>query len=93
MNSQTIQIYCMLLSEYQTQIFAQLLIFSVPFQGWLLTRPVAEQAVFMDLFENSFPILYRQAIQNWTFKMDVLEAFVIAQVSLYTGCPETTNMT
>ena len=42
---------------------------------------MSEQAVFMDLFENSFPVLYRQAVQNYTFKMDVLEAFVIVQVS------------
>lgn len=58
----------------------QLMIDFIWFQGWLHTRPVSEQSVFMDLFENSFPIVYRQAIQNWTFKMDVLEAFVIAQV-------------
>ncbi|XP_053402509.1 dynein axonemal heavy chain 5-like isoform X4 [Mercenaria mercenaria] len=48
-------------------------------KGWLNTRPLNEQSIIYDLFEGSFPIIYRQAIQNYSFKMDVLEAFVIAQ--------------
>ena len=51
------------------------------FQGWLNTRPTNEQAVIFDLFENSFPFIYRQAIQSYVWKIDVLEAFVISQVS------------
>jgi len=53
--------------------------FSV-FQGWLNNRPLTEQSVLYDLFEHSFPAIYRQATQTCIFKMDVLEAFVIAQV-------------
>jgi len=33
----------------------------------------------MSLFERCFPKLYRYAIQNLTFKMEVLEAFIIRQ--------------
>ena len=33
----------------------------------------------MDLFEGSFAELFRFATQNLTFKMDVLEAFVVRQ--------------
>ena len=50
-------------------------------QGWLNNRPPAEQGVVMNLFENSFPIIYRQAVQNYVWKMTVLEAFVVRQVS------------
>ena len=49
-------------------------------QGWLNNRPPSESTVIMDLFERSFPELYRFSIQNLTFKMDVLEAFIIRQV-------------
>ena len=55
------------------------------FQGWLHSRPVNEQSVFMDLFESSFPFVYRQAIQNWTFKMEALECFIIVQVNTSTA--------
>ncbi|XP_052229952.1 dynein axonemal heavy chain 5-like isoform X5 [Dreissena polymorpha] len=48
-------------------------------KGWLLTRPINEQNVIYDLFETSFPFIYRQAIQSYVWKMDVLEAFVISQ--------------
>ncbi|XP_052816057.1 dynein axonemal heavy chain 5-like isoform X6 [Mya arenaria] len=48
-------------------------------RGWLNTRPTNEQSVIFDLFETSFPFIYRQAIQCYTWKIDMLEAFVISQ--------------
>lgn len=48
-------------------------------QGWLNNRVAAERDVIMNLFEASFPDLLRFALQNLTFKMDVLEAFIIKQ--------------
>jgi dynein heavy chain len=48
-------------------------------QGWLNSRPLVEHQIIMDLFENSFPELLQFAVQNLTFKMDVLEAFIIRQ--------------
>ncbi|XP_064611990.1 dynein axonemal heavy chain 5-like isoform X2 [Liolophura sinensis] len=47
-------------------------------QGWLNNRP-QQDAVLFSLFEESFPELYRYATQNLTFRMDILEAFVINQ--------------
>lgn len=41
----------------------------------------------MSLFEGSFPEILRYAVQNLTFKMEVLEAFIIRQVSSSGGCP------
>ena len=49
-------------------------------QGWLNHRSPQEAEIILQLFENSFADLYRYAIQNLSFKMDVLEAFVIKQV-------------
>ena len=49
-------------------------------QGWLHLRPPGEAAQIMSLFEDSFAEIYRFAVQNLVFKMDVLEAFVIRQV-------------
>ncbi|KAK3610339.1 hypothetical protein CHS0354_029807 [Potamilus streckersoni] len=48
-------------------------------QGWLNSRSIQEQTVIMNLFENSFPWIYRYSTQNLIFKMEVLEAFVVAQ--------------
>ena len=48
-------------------------------QGWLNHRPIAEGSIILDLFEASFPDIYRYAVQNLVWKMDVLEAFVIRQ--------------
>ena len=50
------------------------------FQGWLNHRNPQEAEIIMTLFSSSFPDLYRYAIQSLTFKMDILEAFVIKQV-------------
>lgn len=36
----------------------------------------------MALFEESFPAVLRFAVQNLTFKMDVLEVFIIKQVGV-----------
>lgn len=44
-------------------------------------RNPAEAAIIRELFDASFPDIYRYACQSLTFKMDVLEAFVIRQVS------------
>lgn len=33
----------------------------------------------MDLFERSFPLVLQYAVQNLTFKMEVLEVFIISQ--------------
>ena len=49
-------------------------------QGWLNLRPPSESAQIMSLFEDSFAEIYRYAVQNLIFKMEVLEAFVIRQV-------------
>ena len=43
------------------------------------TRPAFERALITDLFESSFPQLLCFAVQNLTFRMDVLEAFVVRQ--------------
>jgi len=48
-------------------------------QGWLNTRRTFEQTLIMNLFESSFPELLRFATQNLTFRMDVLEAFIVRQ--------------
>lgn len=48
-------------------------------EGWLNTRNLQERSIILDLFEQSFSEIYRFATQNLTFKMDVLEAFVIRQ--------------
>ncbi|XP_056016925.1 dynein axonemal heavy chain 5-like isoform X3 [Ostrea edulis] len=48
-------------------------------QCWLNSRPINEQAIIMDLFERSFPLVLQFAVQNLTFKMEVLEAFIISQ--------------
>ena len=37
----------------------------------------------MTLFESSFADIYRFAIQNLVFKMEMLEAFIIRQVGIY----------
>ena len=44
-------------------------------------RNPGEANIVYELFEASFPDIYRYAVQSLTFKMDVLEAFVIRQVS------------
>ena len=49
------------------------------FKGWLNCRPVSERDVILTLFEGSFPELLRYAVQNFHFKMDVLEVFVVKQ--------------
>ncbi|XP_025115342.1 dynein heavy chain 5, axonemal-like isoform X3 [Pomacea canaliculata] len=55
-------------------------------QGWLNTRPAHENEVIMSLFENSFPLILRYAVQNLVFKMEMLEAFIITQATkLLTG--------
>ncbi|PVD20700.1 hypothetical protein C0Q70_18859 [Pomacea canaliculata] len=55
-------------------------------QGWLLSRPYQERDVFMTLFSQAFPQMLLYARQNLTFKMDMLEAFIISQaVTLLTG--------
>ena len=51
-------------------------------QGWLNHRPISEHDIIMSLFEESFPYILRYAVQNLTFKMEMLEAFVITQVHL-----------
>ncbi|XP_074644897.1 dynein axonemal heavy chain 5-like [Tubulanus polymorphus] len=48
-------------------------------QGWLNNRQAGEADIIMDLFESSFPAIYRFCTQNLIFKMEVLEAFVISQ--------------
>ncbi|XP_033755107.1 LOW QUALITY PROTEIN: dynein heavy chain 5, axonemal-like [Pecten maximus] len=50
-------------------------------QGWLNNRSLAEQGIIMDLFERSFKQLYQYSVQNFEFKMEVLEAFVITQAT------------
>ncbi|KAK7469847.1 hypothetical protein BaRGS_00036125 [Batillaria attramentaria] len=55
-------------------------------QGWLNTRPQIEQEVFTSLFGKSFPDVLQYALQSLTFKMVMLEAFVISQAcKLLTG--------
>lgn len=49
-------------------------------KGWLNHRAVHERDIILGLFEESFPDIFRYAIQNLVFKMEVLEAFVITQV-------------
>nr|XP_018671052.1 dynein heavy chain 5, axonemal isoform X3 [Ciona intestinalis] len=48
-------------------------------QAWLKTRTSHESNVIQLLFERCFSIVYRYAIQNLHFKMEILEAFVIRQ--------------
>nr|KAG5688729.1 hypothetical protein BaRGS_032064 [Batillaria attramentaria] len=48
-------------------------------QGWLHTRPPQEHEVFTSLFTESFSELLTYAFQGLTFKMTMLEAFVISQ--------------
>lgn len=48
-------------------------------QAWLKTRTAFESNLFMGLFENSFLPVYQMAQQSLTFKMDVLEAFIVRQ--------------
>lgn len=50
--------------------------------GWLNIRAAHERDIILSLFEEAFPHIFRYAIQNLVFKMEVLEAFVITQVSL-----------
>ena len=47
-------------------------------------EPSEKASIIYELFEASFPDLYRYAIQSLNFKMEVLEAFVIRQVSVAT---------
>ncbi|XP_076449856.1 dynein axonemal heavy chain 5-like isoform X2 [Babylonia areolata] len=55
-------------------------------EGWLNHRPLGERDVIMSLFEDSFPDILRYAVQNLTFKMEMLEAFIISQATkLMTG--------
>ncbi|GFO43348.1 dynein heavy chain 5, axonemal [Plakobranchus ocellatus] len=55
-------------------------------QGWLNHRPHHERDILMTLFEGSFTALWNFAQQNLEFKMEILEAFVIAQAcNLMTG--------
>ena len=55
-------------------------IFLFSLQGWLNHRPHHERDILMTLFEGSFTPLWNFALQNLEFKMEILEAFVIAQV-------------
>ncbi|KAJ8315371.1 LOW QUALITY PROTEIN: hypothetical protein KUTeg_007521 [Tegillarca granosa] len=48
-------------------------------KGWLLTRPAGQQDTIFQAFENNFPQLYRQVIQNYEPKMKVLECNYIRQ--------------
>ncbi|XP_076818600.1 dynein axonemal heavy chain 5-like isoform X2 [Clavelina lepadiformis] len=48
-------------------------------QAWLKTRPESEAEIIWRLFERCFAVIYRYAVQNLIFKMDVLEAFIIRQ--------------
>ncbi|CAH1780130.1 unnamed protein product [Owenia fusiformis] len=48
-------------------------------KGWLNNRSPQEEAILYSLFEASFPIIYRHASQNFVWKMDVLEVFVVKQ--------------
>jgi len=48
--------------------------------GWLNHRAVHERDIILNLFDASFPNIFRYSIQNLLYKMDVLEAFVITQV-------------
>jgi len=58
-----------------------LMLFSVNFfQGWLNIRSVNEQSIIMELFDKSFNHLLNYATTTFTFKMDVLESFMIVQV-------------
>ncbi|ESO89757.1 hypothetical protein LOTGIDRAFT_192667 [Lottia gigantea] len=50
-------------------------------KGWLLSRPSFETNIILELFQTSFPAILRYAVQNLVFKMDVLEAFIIAQAT------------
>ena len=52
----------------------------VYFQGWLNHRNPQEAEIILNLFDGSFSDMYRYAVQNLTFKMNLLEAFVIKQV-------------
>uniref|UniRef100_A0A1I8ID59 Dynein heavy chain 5, axonemal n=1 Tax=Macrostomum lignano TaxID=282301 RepID=A0A1I8ID59_9PLAT len=47
--------------------------------GWLLKRPTFERDQLFPLFESTFPEILRYAIQFLTFKIDVLEAFIVRQ--------------
>lgn len=51
-------------------------------KGWLNHRAVHERDIVYGLFEESFILIFRYAIQNLVFKMDILEAFVITQVPI-----------
>ncbi|XP_052831159.1 dynein axonemal heavy chain 5-like [Octopus bimaculoides] len=50
-------------------------------QGWLNHRPLQEAMIIMNLFEESFPIVFNYSIQNFVFKMDILEVFIISQAT------------
>ncbi|KAF6020163.1 DNAH5 [Bugula neritina] len=50
-------------------------------EGWLNIRAPHERDIILALFESAFPAIFRYAIQNLVFKMDVLEAFVITQAT------------
>uniref|UniRef100_A0A1I8FY30 Dynein heavy chain 5, axonemal n=1 Tax=Macrostomum lignano TaxID=282301 RepID=A0A1I8FY30_9PLAT len=47
--------------------------------GWLLKRPAFERDHLFPLFEDSFPDILLFATQFLTFKMSVLEAFIVRQ--------------
>ncbi|XP_025115333.1 dynein heavy chain 5, axonemal-like isoform X4 [Pomacea canaliculata] len=49
--------------------------------GWLKQRPPVEGEVFMALFTMSFPAILQYAAQNLTYKMDVLESFLVTQAT------------
>ncbi|XP_036366495.1 dynein heavy chain 5, axonemal-like [Octopus sinensis] len=50
-------------------------------QGWLNHRPLQEATIIMNLFEESFPVVFNYSIQNFVFKMDILEVFIISQAT------------
>ncbi|KAL8616403.1 Dynein heavy chain 5, axonemal [Nucella lapillus] len=50
-------------------------------QGWTHKRPPNEKDVIINLFDASFDDIWRFTLQNLTFKMDMLEAFVISQAT------------
>ena len=49
-------------------------------KGWLNLRASHERDIIFAMFETAFPPIFRYAIQNLVFKMEVLEAFIITQV-------------
>lgn len=51
-------------------------------KGWLNLRAAHERDIIFAMFETAFPPIFRYAIQNLVFKMEVLEAFIITQVGV-----------